>query len=178
MSDEMQFHIESKTRELMDTGMSDADARLEARRRFGSVWRTSRPLMPGIWTSRKTRSGAVSAIRRRASTPFAASISRSPSPGESVFGKGNKERIVPLGRPAVDALVRYVSRGRPYLDKRHRPELFGALRTGAQPLWVIDPASGPGGTREAFLPTEMEFPLHALWSVSRPGPKLELYALQ
>ena len=37
MSDEMQFHIESKTRELMDTGMSDADARLEARRRFGSV---------------------------------------------------------------------------------------------------------------------------------------------
>src|SRR5687768_10053662 len=37
MSDEMAFHIESKTRELVDAGMSAADARLEARRRFGSV---------------------------------------------------------------------------------------------------------------------------------------------
>ena len=37
MSDEMAFHIESKTRELVDAGMSEADARLEARRRFGSV---------------------------------------------------------------------------------------------------------------------------------------------
>jgi putative ABC transport system permease protein len=37
MSAEMQFHIESKTRELVDAGMSEADARLEARRRFGSV---------------------------------------------------------------------------------------------------------------------------------------------
>src|SRR5918994_4661088 len=37
MSDEMKFHIESKTRELVRAGMSGADARLEARRRFGSV---------------------------------------------------------------------------------------------------------------------------------------------
>ena len=40
------------------------------------------------------------------------------------FGKGSKERIVPLGRPAADALRRYLSRGRPHLDRRHRPELF------------------------------------------------------
>jgi len=40
------------------------------------------------------------------------------------IGKGDKERIVPLGRSAADALRRYLSRGRPYLDKRHRPELF------------------------------------------------------
>ena len=39
-------------------------------------------------------------------------------------GKGNKERIVPVGRQATDALRRYLSRGRPHLDRRHRPELF------------------------------------------------------
>ena len=37
MSDEMAFHIESKTRELVTAGMSEAEARLEAQRRFGSV---------------------------------------------------------------------------------------------------------------------------------------------
>jgi len=39
-------------------------------------------------------------------------------------GKGDKERIVPLGRPAAEALRLYLSRGRPHLDRRHRPELF------------------------------------------------------
>jgi integrase/recombinase XerD len=39
-------------------------------------------------------------------------------------GKGDKERIVPVGRRAVEALRRYQSRGRPYLDRRRRPELF------------------------------------------------------
>jgi integrase/recombinase XerD len=48
-----------------------------------------------------------------------------------VVGKGGKERIVPVGRPAIDAVRRYLSRGRPYLDKRHRPELFLNARGGA-----------------------------------------------
>jgi integrase/recombinase XerD len=52
-------------------------------------------------------------------------------------GKGDKERIVPLGRQAAEALRRYLARGRPYLDRRHRPELFlnaqggGLTRAGA-----------------------------------------------
>jgi len=47
-----------------------------------------------------------------------------------VIGKGGKERIVPIGRAAATALRRYLSRGRPYLDRRHRQELFLNARGG------------------------------------------------
>jgi integrase/recombinase XerD len=46
------------------------------------------------------------------------------------LGKGSKERIVPLGRPAIDALRRYIAMGRPHLDRRNRPELFLNARGG------------------------------------------------
>jgi len=46
------------------------------------------------------------------------------------LGKGGKERIVPLGRQAADALRRYLAHGRPHLDRRHRPELFLNARGG------------------------------------------------
>jgi integrase/recombinase XerD len=46
-------------------------------------------------------------------------------------GTGGKERVVPLGRRAVDALRRYMARGRPFLDRRHRPELFLNAQGGA-----------------------------------------------
>jgi integrase/recombinase XerD len=46
-------------------------------------------------------------------------------------GKGNKERVVPLGRQAAEALRRYLAHGRPHLDRRHRPELFLNAQGGA-----------------------------------------------
>jgi integrase/recombinase XerD len=46
------------------------------------------------------------------------------------IGKGNKERIVPIGRAAAEALRRYLAHGRPYLDRRLRPELFLNARGG------------------------------------------------
>nr|MBA3348799.1 tyrosine recombinase [Actinomycetota bacterium] len=46
------------------------------------------------------------------------------------LGKGQKERLVPLGRPAVESLRRYIAMGRPHLDRRNRPELFLNARGG------------------------------------------------
>jgi site-specific recombinase XerD len=46
------------------------------------------------------------------------------------LGKGQKERLVPLGRPAVEALRRDLALGRPQLDRRTRPELFLNARGG------------------------------------------------
>jgi integrase/recombinase XerD len=48
-----------------------------------------------------------------------------------VLGKGDKERLVPLGRPAAEAVRRYLALGRPHLDRRYRPELFLNARGGA-----------------------------------------------
>jgi len=45
-----------------------------------------------------------------------------------VRGKGDKERIVPLGKPAQDALTEYLSNGRPpLLQRRAKKESAGAL---------------------------------------------------
>jgi hypothetical protein len=58
--------------------------------------------------------------------------------------------------------------------REERP--LAALVAGSTPLAEIDPAAGaPNG--EAFLPTEMDFPLTALWRVERTGPRMRLFAL-
>jgi len=51
-----------------------------------------------------------------------------------LFGKGRKERVVPVGRCARDALDAYLVRGRPLLAQRGRgaPEVF--LNTLGRPL--------------------------------------------
>jgi integrase/recombinase XerD len=48
-----------------------------------------------------------------------------------VLGKGSKERIVPLAHETAEALRRYLAHGRPFLDARHRPELFLNAKGGA-----------------------------------------------
>jgi integrase/recombinase XerD len=57
----------------------------------------------------------------------------------NVIGKGNKERVVPLGRPAIDALQRFLTAGRPCLVKAHTPSqafLTGRGRPfAASTLW-------------------------------------------
>ncbi len=45
-------------------------------------------------------------------------------------------------------------------------------------VWSVDPSASPGrAASEAFLPTEMDFPLTGLWTVIRPGPLLRLIEL-
>lgn len=48
-----------------------------------------------------------------------------------VFGKGRKERILPLAGPVAEALQAYLEAGRPYLEERRRGRKGGASDGGA-----------------------------------------------
>jgi integrase/recombinase XerD len=56
------------------------------------------------------------------------------------LGKGRKERIVPVGRRALEALAAYLQAERPLLDRRGEPYLFlthSGRRLGREGLWRL-----------------------------------------
>jgi integrase/recombinase XerD len=56
------------------------------------------------------------------------------------IGKGRKERIVPVGRPALEALGAYLAKERPTLDRRGDEHLFlthSGRRMGRETLWRL-----------------------------------------
>lgn len=73
-------------------------------------------------------------------------------------GKGGKQRLVPIGRPAIGALDAYLVRGRPDLARRGRglPAIFLNSRGGRlsrQSAWqVLQDAAGRGGVTSAVSP--------------------------
>jgi hypothetical protein len=67
------------------------------------------------------------------------------------------------------------------VERRPGGDPANALQTLARrgkAVFVVDPAAGLGPPAEAFLPTEMDFAMTALWQVSRPGPWMALYDLR
>ncbi|MFW0796778.1 site-specific tyrosine recombinase XerD [Gordonia sp. CPCC 205515] len=71
-------------------------------------------------------------------------------------GKGGKERVVPVGGPAIDAIDAYLVRGRPALASRAKPALFLNARGGRlsrQSAWqVLSDAAQRAGLDKAVSP--------------------------
>lgn len=71
-------------------------------------------------------------------------------------GKGGKERLVPVGRPACEAVGAYLTRARPALAKRGGPALFLNTRGGRvsrQTLWnVVSAAATRAGVTQEVSP--------------------------
>ncbi len=71
-----------------------------------------------------------------------------------VRGKGDKERIVPLGKPAQDALSEYLARGRPVLAElraKENPHISQKPRDMGHPTKKGTGAGAPGPRNSPFL---------------------------
>lgn len=90
---------------------------------------------------------------------------------DAPFGTTPREALRSVGVTHVLAVTRF-----PTGDYSNPLPLEDVL-TDARTVWSLDPRAGEAAVREACLPSDMYFPLTALWSVSRPGPKLTLYEL-
>ena len=65
-------------------------------------------------------------------------------------GKGDKERIVPLGRASIVALEKYLQNGRPALVKKPmRPPLSFHARHAAQPRLGVAPGEAERSRRQS-----------------------------
>ncbi|HXG57901.1 MAG TPA: site-specific tyrosine recombinase XerD [Thermoanaerobaculia bacterium] len=72
------------------------------------------------------------------------------------MGKGSKERIVPFGDSARDAIVEYIERARPHFDRRNDPHLFLTVRgrpMTRQSFWMkIEQYARAAGIRSHVSP--------------------------
>jgi len=92
-----------------------------------------------------------------------------------------REGLEPLGETAHEVLQNVGAHDLLLVERRMHGDASNVLEplvAGTQPDVVISPASDGSRPSEAFLPTEMDFPLTALWCVSRPGPWMALYRLR
>lgn len=64
------------------------------------------------------------------------------------FGKGGKERIVPMGRAAREAVSRYLEKARPYFSRRSLPGVPRAASDGKETLFLT--RLGGKMTRQSF----------------------------
>lgn len=71
-------------------------------------------------------------------------------------GKGGRDRVVPIGRPAIEAVQAYLVRGRPALAKRGGPALLLNVRGGRlsrQSAWqVLQDAAQRAGMADGVSP--------------------------
>ncbi|MEM7306541.1 MAG: glycosyltransferase family 39 protein [Planctomycetota bacterium] len=102
-------------------------------------------------------------------------------PGREHLGATPDEILAGLGVTHVLLVDRNPGDGVPPFLIDPTPATGGAeklplLSVEAAPLFTVSP-SERDAPWEARLPTELDFPLTSLWSVSRPGPLLTLYRL-
>lgn len=83
----------------------------------------------------------------------------------------------PLVDPAPSRPLEGSPPGSPPVPKLAPLDLPSDVAWQVHPSWTRPTDSGDSEAVDAHLPTAMPFPLRDLWTVRRPGPKLQLFAL-